>query len=278
MRPLKRMTLPQELEDGSAYGLLIDVFGPYCSFSDEPLPDVAYVWDKTNNSEYPPEQSPGGNWDNLLLFSPATRDAWIRHRDQSASNLSLPDSETTFRLEDSPFVYALEKVEVLYLDESGAQLGGPQEQEFAIVRGSNAPAQATIDMFDLNTEYFDAAEGRLRMPYLDYLSRRDARLHSRTQAWRRATHAAEQIALEALEGRGNRGPVLAQVQNSAASTGYWSVWATVLWNRFNDVGLLSTVLGARTDVRGEGELLGSGPHNEFPGTAPNWLDLELKAA
>jgi hypothetical protein len=275
MRPLKRTTLPQELEDGSAYGLLIDVFGPYCSFSDEPLPDVAYVWDKADNSEYPSEKSPGGSWNNLLLFSPATRDAWIRHRDQWASNLSVPDSETTFRLESSPFVYALETVEVFYLDESGAQRGAPQQQEFAIVRGSNDQAQATIDMFDLNTEYFNEAEHSLRIPYVDYLSRRDARLHSRTQAWRRATHAAQQIA---LVGRGDRGPLLAQVQNSAASTGYWSVWATVLWNRFNDVGLLSAVLGARTDIRGEGELLGSGPHNEFPGTAPNWLDLELKAA
>jgi hypothetical protein len=270
MRPLKRMTPPpQELADGSAYGLLIDVFGPYCSFSDEPLPDVAYVWDKANNSEYPPSRSPGENWDNLLLLSPATRDAWSQHLGQSISNLSLPDSETTFRLEDSPFVYALEKVEVLYLDESGAQLGSIQEKKYVIVRGSN--------MFSLNTEYFDAAERRLRMPYVDYLSRRDPRLHSRTQAWRRATQAAQQVAVAALAGRGNRGPLLAQVQNSAASTGYWSVWATVLWNRFHDLRLVSAVLGARIGVEG-GELLGHGPHNEFPGTAPEWLDLEIRDA
>src|SRR5579884_3164512 len=104
MRPLQRPTIPSErLSSGTAYGLLMNVFGAYCSISDEPLYDVGYVWDR-NNVEHPAFQAPAENWDNLLLLSPATRDAWTRHRDNLVtSELLLPDTDSTFSLENSPF-------------------------------------------------------------------------------------------------------------------------------------------------------------------------------
>lgn len=260
MRPLLKTNSPKEAHTQSVYGLLLNAFGPYCAISEEPLHDVAYVWDKAANAEFPANQPPAENWSNLLLFSPATCDAWRRHHPQPSSELLLPNADSTFQLENSPFVYALEPVNVIYTDDADRQRTESGTEELVIIEGTTAKAQATIETFSLNTEYFDPERKELRVPWDEYLSRQDVIVRSRTWAWRRATEAADQI--EAIPSD-QRDTLRRQLQISAAATGHWSVWATVLWARLHDPDLLSSILGTA--------LRGFPGHNEFSGTASTWL-------
>jgi hypothetical protein len=262
MRPLRRTGPPDEAETQPAYALLINAFGPYCAISEEPLYDVAYVWDKATNTEFPANQPPAQNWSNLLLLSAATCDAWRRHHPLPGSQLLLPDRDATFQLEGSPFVYALEPIKVTYTDASDRELSESGVEELVIIEGTTATAQATIETFSLNTEYFDPETKELRIPKDDYLSRQDGIIRSRTQAWRRAIAAADQI--EAFESDQRRA-FSGQLRISAVATGHWSVWATVFWSRFRDSAFVASALGSRPD------LAGFAPQNEFPGTASTWL-------
>jgi|SRR5579864_2017064 len=274
MRPLLRPTIPTErLSARPAYALLLNVFGPYCALSEEPLYDVASVWDKSSNAEFKGTQPPLKRWNDLLLLSPSVCDAWRRHHDVDVTNLMLPDEERTFQLEDSPFVYELEKANRLVLDEDDKICPESGTEEIVIVRGTNPKAEATIETFSLNSEYFNMETNELRIPREDYYSRQDALLRNRTIAWQRASVAAEQIA--GLFGASRR-LLTAQLQMSAAATGHWSVWATVLWNRLRDGAFIGQLLGGQTQGQTDQDLIGFGPHNEFPGTAPGWSLLAAR--
>jgi len=262
MRPLVKTVHPKEAQTQSAYGLLMNAFGPYCAISEEPLYDVAYVWDKATNAEMPASKPPSENWGNLLLLSPATYEAWRRHHPQPSSELLLPDTDTTFRLEDSPFVYSLGTVNVIYTDDMDRQLSESGAELLVTVGGTTAKARATIATFSLNTEYFDPDRKQLRIPRDEYLLRQDVIIRSRTVAWRRASAAVDQI--EAVRPEQRRS-LVRQLQISAAATGHWSVWATVLWDRLHDLDFVSSVLGSRAG------LFGFGPNNEFPSTASTWF-------
>lgn len=268
MRPLTRTTVPTErLESRPAYALLMSVFGPYCSISEEPLYDIAHVWDKAANSEFPPNRAPGENWNNLLLLSPTTCEAWRRHHDQPSSELTIPDEEVSFHFADSPLIYSLEDVNIVLTDENDEKVQTSGTEKLVIVTGTTKEARATIETFSLNTEYFNRETNEFRLPFTEYLCRQDVVVRSRTHAWRRATATADAIApLSKTECRS----LIAQLQMSAAATGHWSVWVTVLWNRLKDLGFLSAVLGGRSDVGSDADLIGFGPHNEFPGTASGW--------
>jgi len=277
MRPLIRPTVPTErLANRSAYALLMNVFGPYCAFSEEPLYDLAAIWDKRSNSEFRTNQPPSERWNELLLMSPGVCEAWRRHHDVQASSLMLPDEERTFQLENSPFTYHLEKVNLLVLDEDDQICPESRGEELVIVRGTSEKAQATVETFSLNTDYFNEETNELRIPLDEYLSRTNALLWNRTVAWQRAETAAKQVAgLSPAD----RQLLIAQLQMSAAATGHWSVWATVLWNRLRDGAFVAQVLGGQTQDRPDRDLIGFGPHNEFPGTAPGWLlSSALRAA
>jgi len=274
MRPLLRPTIPTErLSSRTAYALLLNVFGPYCALSEEPLYDVASVWDKGSNAEFNATQPPLKRWDDLLLLSPGVCDAWRRHHDVDVANLMLPDQEKTFQLEDSPFVYQLEKVNRVVLDEDDKISPESGTEEIVIVRGTNPRAEATIETFSLNSEYFNPETRELRIPREDHCSCQDALLRNRTLAWQRASVAAEQIAgLSSTDRR----VLLAQLQMSAAVTGHWSVWATVLWSRLKDGAFIGQVLGGQTQDQTDRDLIGFGPHNEFPGTSPGSLLLAAR--
>lgn len=279
MRPLNRPVLTEEQWDNSSSSLLMSAFGPYCSLSEEPIYDVGFVWDKVQNAERPFQEPARDHWSNLLLLAPATFAAWQHHHDHVGEELLLPDQELTFSVFDSPFIYSEEEVDVVCVDENDKPIyDRPITPQFesgmrrlVIVRGRDGRAQATIDTFSLNTEFLDAKSNVLRITEEEYLSRSDARLNNRTVAWRRAVRAAASIA---DVDRYERPTVLSMARSIAASTGFWSVWATVLWERFRDTGLLVAVLGS--EERQTDELLGAGPHNDFPGTSPRWLPGESR--
>lgn len=282
MRPLIRPTLTESRQSEPAWALLMSAFGPYCAISEEPIYDVGFIWDKAWNSEHPFQQPVEDRWDNLLLLAPATFSAWQRHHSPEMGEVLLPDQYLTFSILDSAFVYSLEEVNVIIVDENGEPVRDRREPALlpsgpnwlTIVRGRDSAAQATIDMFSLNGDSFDAEKNVLRITEEEYLSRADARLANRTAAWQRADHAAAVIADVSAA---NRTSLLGVARSLAATTGFWSVWATVLWERFQDTELIAAVLDS-VGIPGEEPFTGVGPHNDFPGTSAGWREQRGRAA
>jgi hypothetical protein len=282
MRPLTRPTLIESRQSDPAWALLLSAFGPYCAISEEPIYDVGFIWDKAQNSEHPFQQPVEDRWNNLLLLAPATFKAWQRHHAPEMGEVLLPDRDMTFSILNPAFVYSLEEVNVMIVDRNGEPVKDRREpallqsgaRQMTIVRGRDSAAQATIDMFSLNGDFFDAHENVLRIREPEYLSRADARLENRTAAWQRAAHAAALIADVSAT---NRTSILGVARSIAATTGFWSVWATILWQRFQDTGLLASVLDPVGLQNGE-EFVGAGPHNDFPGTSRGWRQQRGRVA
>lgn len=277
MRPLNRPPmLSAKAQTEPAAALLMHAFGPYCAFSEEPLFDVVGVWNRTGGESADPTMPPGGDWNDVLLVSPTTL---IAAQGLAAGNVGAmlaPDVDETFALDASPFVYAFAPVTLILLDDEGRAADDGKVCDMAIVTGTTAAARATIDTFALNGRYA-AADGTMRMPASAYLAREDNRPFLRTEVWLRAEQVADQIA--AIDAA-MRPMLLEQVRMLAAASGFWSVWATVLWNRFGDHSMLAAVLlphrPAARDAAGAAMLAGSavlqgGLHLAFPGTRVDWL-------
>ena len=273
MRPLARPP-PDMLRPADHPAASLGLFGPYCAFSERPLRDVFALWSGPDSM---PPFGPEADWNAVLPIDPTTLEAaLLRLTLPSATEPILrPDRDDTFSLTgDSPFTYDLEQVRVWYLDDEGAPEGEPTVEEHVIVRGRTDRAQATVRLFALNSIYYDEHQGELRIPRSAYLRMDDSRLQERTAAWLRAEEAS-QLAAQA-EGAFARTLLLDQIRVMASMTGFWSVWATVFWNRFEDLETVRrvTIEPARTaaaDGGGPAErpapaLSGPGPHNAFPGT------------
>jgi hypothetical protein len=282
MRPVAKTSVPStELAAHPALALLINVLGPYCSYSERLLPDVAGVWNAQAGAAQPPEKPAADDWDNLLPVDVATLAAAAAN--MKPADVLRPDRDVTFTVTDaSPLVYALEPVQVIYLDDEGKPRGDAVTEQHVIVHGRTDRAKATIDAFALNTRYFDAGRGELRIPRSDYLSMVDTRLHDRKRVWDRATEAASAAA--SIDQPAMRNLLLDQIRLTASGSGYWSVWATVFWQRFRDAAMLRRLLmeppeslrrtlqmRAATGVEPAPHSTGPGPHNAFPGTRSDWL-------
>ena len=270
--------------DVPASALLMAAFGPFCMLSERPLPSGSYVWRTGTAREMGDAPAMADDWNDLYLLDEATFAA-VSEQD-APKDILLPDRASTFRLQDSPFVYGLEEVRIVFLDEEGEPMGEPTMERLAVVRGTTPEAERTIEAFALNTRWFDADNKELRMPHVAYLSMDDHRLHERTIAWRRAEQAADLVRQALAQGlEESIGMLLDQVRLTANAAGYWSVWATVLWRELEDRDMVlrsvsmpeedvahGLALLAETDKREViREHLGYGPHNAFPGTRVDWL-------
>jgi hypothetical protein len=194
----------------------------------------------------------------------------------SGAPILWPDHDDTFSLTgDSPFTYGLSEIRVWYLDDEGRPEGEPAIEQHAIVRGSTPEAEATVRLFALNSIYYEEGAGELRIPRAAYLRMDDSRLQERTAAWQRAEQAAAVVA-QADSGF-TRTLLLDQIRVMASMTGFWSVWATVFWKRFEDMEIVrrvtieplrkSMIEGAGLEGGvGQPFFAGPGPHNAFPGT------------
>jgi hypothetical protein len=270
MRPLIRPTQhPIVLPDQHSAFHLMNHYGHYCAFSEEPIFDTVATWNPViiHSSPLATRHDP---IEGSLPIAPATFDAWNQNRERAKSYLR-PDEHLTFSISKPAFTYELEKVEVIFLDEEGEPVQ-TEERNLVIVRGSNEQSNSTIDIFALNTNSFDAKTNQLKMSHSDYLSRVDHRLFNRTDTWIRATQIADMIEQSPKEGR----VILAQHAGGLASlSGFWSVWATIFLSRFQDDNLAQLMLSsAQTNQPQEiapTVVTGSGIHNIFPNTHQGWL-------
>lgn len=282
MRPLSHPPAPTlDRDDAHATAHLLNAFGAYCAVSELPLPDRAHAFHAARGVEVDTVERVD-DWSELIVLDSISLGALRHWSGRPTDAVRLPHRDLTFLPgDDTMFRYALEDVSVVYLGDDGESSGAPVREQLVIVRSDDDLARRTIDAFALNTRYFDEAAGEFRIPRTDYLAMVDHRVHHRTRAWSTAERIAELIS-EAGE---TASPlILDQARHVAAATGFWSVWATVLWERFEDLPILRRILteprenvealeAIRRDTRPDAgtPALGPNPHQVFPGTHPNAL-------
>jgi hypothetical protein len=173
--------------------------------------------------------------------------------------LLLPDrSATTFALnESSPLRYEQLRVPQRTFDPDSGITTDAGSRDAVIVVGTDDRARATIRHFALNTRFFDEATNSLVFSADLDLDSFDPRLNLRMQAWKSAARYAR-LLKDADEPLWHR-TLLNQALMSLSYNGFWSVWATVLWEVLRDVSLLSDMLDADS------------PGGSFPRTRADWL-------
>jgi len=282
MRPLMHPSLKLAQKGKRAMtAIALQAFGPFCAISERGLPAAFVLWNAQKHQSIDVASVVDKQWPECILIDQTTFNI-IEHK-TLPDNLLLPHKDLTFTLENSPLQYELTSVELVLLNEEHPDLTETQQQDLVIVSGNTKQAKQSIDFFALNGEGFNAENNRLTINQLDYLSMTDHRIFERTEVWQRASQIINNIKA-AGDNAELRQLVADQAKLIVSNSGYWSVWATLLWQAFENKDFLARILTqspdesailkeAYTDLQEDliTELPGHGPHNGFPGTRPEWL-------
>jgi len=219
---------------------LLDTLGEYCSFCEMSIESRGWVQSKRAG---PPQTTPRlGSWDDLLLACSYCYAARADASPVSTAGYLWPDVDATFTLTPaSPFAYALTDVSVASGPSGGP--GGPGVEasgtaKVALVKANPAApdfkrAQATIDLYRLNTRWYDAATNTLTVP-TEPQEFVDRRLALRTEAWARAESALAILRESAGERPSFVTALFRQAAMFAQAAGFWSVWMTAFWAQYPD--------------------------------------------
>jgi hypothetical protein len=258
---------------------LQDTIGSYCSFCEMPIYVEEGVASKRRRTFH--ETPRLDDWDDLLL----TCD-WCRYyRTGDAENLDdflWPDTGATFTLgAASPFVYSLREVDFVATDES-SNVVGIDRQSLIVVSANPAVndrrAQNTIDLFRLNSPFYDEAAGRFTVSKAESIG--DNRPRLRMRAWRHAQKSIDALrkSMDDPIAYAGMAPLVASL---AQASGFWSVWMTELWAAFGDPKIIRDTLlwtsdGRRYDFYGYQTVPDGGkpPWKLFSGTALDRIAFE----
>ncbi|HEV2708192.1 MAG TPA: hypothetical protein VGV59_19915 [Pyrinomonadaceae bacterium] len=278
MRPVNKSTLPspsngRALKASQLGDLLLATVGEYCSFCERALDDPIIIQDKRS------EQSVFSlsDWNYLLLSCPdcyaSAEQAYLDKQNWKTRSL-WPDADATFTLDSrSPFQYILQTVNVVYVTPLGERTTLSSEQQVIVKPGtaSTSNAQATIDLFALNSIYYDATSNTMSIPVNDYQVVTDQRVRQRTNVWQLAQNAVTRL-------RNSRDNALVynlmceQITATAMYSGFWSTWMTVFWSAFQDGDLLTRLFIETAKMAGfvftgsKKNFVSGGTFNYFPGT------------
>jgi hypothetical protein len=221
-----------------------------------PLPQDAVGWQSAEGRAVQSEVTLA-DWPQLLVLCHRCTTAGRAQAEHfQPDRLLLPHRALTFTLTDnSPFSYELE---------SGS--------DRVVVRPASGAAQNTEAYFALNG-LARAVGLPLEVPE-DLEDDFDPRPRLRNRVWKKATYFAEYLRPAGTPAE--RGKRIRSVRLIAEDAGFWSVWATVLWNELQDEAVLAAVLQpgaqvsrpARPDLASETPLAGV---HAFPGTRADWL-------
>lgn len=243
MRPLTRPEWRDEWADARPADVLLHSLGRFCAACERRLPQDAVAWHAAREEPIG-ELLTVDDWSDALPLCHNCAFA-AQHSPLPVSDALLPHRDVTFTVgEDSPLSYTR---------------AGADAHLLAEPHGDRAAA-TSVGYFALN-DHVPALGGEFPFDEdADQLTRDwvDPRLELRTRAWEVATNAAEQIANAPAE---QREVVLSLTRTLAADTGFWSTWATVIWNAIGDRDALVSVLQPDPEA---------GLH-AFPATRPDWL-------
>jgi hypothetical protein len=261
---------------------LQDTIGAYCSFCELPINVTQAVVSKRLRRFK--RQPTLDDWDDLLLAC----DYCQLHRSADVTDLASclwPDTDATFSLgSTSPFLYALK--DVTYIVTNGSA-DAPISKPLVIVSANGASpdaarAQKTIDLFQLNTPFYDARTNTFTISSADLQAQIDPRVDLRTEGWVIATEtiATLQQAKAMTSSPAYYPGAIKLAASLAQATGFWSGWMTTVWQAFSDSTLIRgllleidkhdgyQVVGYQTYPDG-----GTPPWRIFTGTAVNRLDF-----
>ncbi len=265
MRPLAKPVAPTDDRAPAIDALLMNAIGEYCSFCERVLPDEAYVWHKKLASQTLPFgygqyfTLPSTEWNNVLLLCWNCRLAASRYSFLNPQPLLYPDEEVTFSLRPtSRLRYVLRDVTVTRLGRNN-NVESEDRRTLVFVEGDDEIAQLTIDCFQLNTAYYIPNDAEFVIPFVERMTQADTRVEQRTAVYEQAKRLVGRITSHDGAKREVFYPAVRQL---IAAAGYWSVWATVLWQFTQDPILIKETMMPRFD----GWEIGAIPDNPFPGT------------
>jgi hypothetical protein len=279
MRPVARPAWSASWAQHPLIDSLYDQLGRFCAACERPLTAGAFLWQPSTGSLIGGRGRPGTWSDVLALCGECAAAAQGKPADAS---LLLPDRQLTFRLDaSSPFRYERRTISV-----------GGETVEAVIVVGTTDAARATIRHFALNTASYDDATDNLKLQdatsadeswpvtvdhltldaqvSLDYP---DPRVYLRTRAW---DHVTAYLPLLGHDDLAVRTAIEGQIRQMIYHSGFWSVWATVLWTAFQDVDQLTRLLLPPRRPTATGTLAATvgatgGTARDFPNTRADWL-------
>lgn len=230
MRPLSRPPWEARFADVHPSLAVEHAFGRFCAICERRLVEAGVAWDVA-------AQAPaarwldGRSWADVLPLCARCAEAAAGGELAAPEAPLRPDRTTTFRtIGGSPLTYELR---TLKLAGPGA-VDSPPTAERAIVVGHTPTATATIAHYALNTAFHRAGRDVLVLPEGLSLARLDVevdpRLWLRTQAW----HQAERAAVALRPPRHEDAERVQLIGELSGTTGFWSVWQTVLARRHTD--------------------------------------------
>jgi hypothetical protein len=258
MRPLSRPPWAARWAGRSASEVARYGLGFYCAACELRLAQDAVAWDASRRIVLR-RGAAIGDWPQLLPLCRRCAAAAMRSGKTPIEQLLLPDRHLTFTLAGtSPFTYTRD-------DRTG----------HVTVVPAPGPAATTVDYFALNglfaTEPLPTAprtpQTEEQAAIIDYL---DPRPGLRDSVWEQADYLATR--LEETSGR-EREELAGRVHLVATNSGFWSVWATVLWTKLHDRDVLETVLqppSPRPTSTAAAAAVTT-TSNAFTATRPDWL-------
>ncbi len=277
MRPVNKPAPPRlpsrkgwTLAD-SVESALLDTLDNYCSFCELSVESGGFLHSKrTGPLKTPPTLQ---DWPALLLACNYCH-AWRARGAAEEGDCLWPDADATFTLDGaSPFLYRMKDVNVVKESSEATAAVEPSTEMLALVVVNPAAppdvqkrAQKTIDLYRLNTPFYDARTNTLTPHAGDTAGYVDMRLNYRTREWRRAESAVEGLRKgeEFKQYPEAYDALVKSVAATAQAAAFWSVWMTVFWEAFKDRELLtrlfvSTPTKAGYVISGFQSEVGGGP-------------------
>lgn len=273
MRPLLKTAPVHLLTIHPVQALLMQTTGEYCHLCECRLPDHSFVMDKRNGQSFEGYSTPD-LWPHLIQLCDACYHAQQQAGQQPATAILYPDEQLTFSVhpDKSPFVYEKRTVLQAVLDADGKPLDEPQSTEMVFVKGTNESAQATIRHFQLNTAYYDEATNSFNIRLSGPSAGIDIRVRQRTEVWNIVNDYISRYKKLLEVDPKLSGIMLQHGRLLAAGSGYWSVWATLLWQATGDQNILANVLLPTSAYSGRYAVLATAvpiTDQVYPGTHPD---------
>lgn len=281
MRPLNNIKLSKSQFKHPIDALLLMNMGECCAMCERPLLADSLVWDR-NKQKLVSGKIEFASWDNMLLLCHNCGQD-IEKNSKQHSDLDMliyPDRHVTFSIKNnSLFQYSLEEVNSILINEKKQAIGDSVVKKIVLIKGNTDEANLTIDMFQLNSHYYNSNRKILIVPEMEDSHLVDRRLELRTQAWSRAEAFIELF--EKSENKDIRAALTTNLRNSISNGGFWSIWVTLFWQKFQDKQMMRELFAQNIDkpvnrlsgLQTEAiQPIGQGSHNHFQGLSDAWLD------